>query len=60
MAQFKSSLVKLVIIKVYLLHVCSFCVLYDDFKSDFFVYSPGTHLLVEGLKMYYPPAVRSF
>jgi hypothetical protein len=23
------------------------------------VYSPGIHLLAEGLKMYYPPAVRS-
>jgi hypothetical protein len=25
-----------------------------------FVYSLGTHLLAEGLKMYYPPAVKSF
>jgi hypothetical protein len=28
-------------------------------KVVFFVYSPGTHLLAEGLKMYYPPAVKS-
>jgi hypothetical protein len=29
-------------------------------KIVFFLYSPGTHLLVEGLKMFHPPAVMGF